>query len=193
MDILTGIVKNLVVIVVVASFLEILLPDSSMRPFVRFTIGLFVIIAIVNPLLSVFFSGSDLKSLAWDLPWEYNDDTEYEDIGIQVNRDIQNTGNQVIKQKVEEQINSLAILVPGVRDLATEVDLDLEGGGLSQVTLVIVSNQSGNSSSDGSVSAFSSREEVKQNQEEIKDKLTSMMKNLYGLEESKLEIKFEGG
>ena len=70
MEILTGIVKNLVVIVVVAGFLELLLPDSSMRPFVRFTIGLFIIIAIINPLLSVFYSGNDLKSLAWDLPWE---------------------------------------------------------------------------------------------------------------------------
>ncbi|NLV16467.1 MAG: stage III sporulation protein AF [Syntrophomonadaceae bacterium] len=193
MEILTGIVKNLVVIVVVAGFLELLLPDSSMRPFVRFTIGLFIIIAIINPLLSVFYSGNDLKSLAWDLPWEYSDGTGFEDIGVQVNKDIQNTGNQAIKQKVEEQINSLAMLVPGVRDLETEIDLDAEGRGLSQVTLVIVSNRSGSSSSGDSIAAFSSREEELQNQEEIKDKLTSMMKNLYGLEESKLKIKFEGG
>ena len=70
MEVLVTIVKNLLVIVVIASFLEILLPDSSVRPFVRFAIGLFVILAILNPILAVFFREA-MQAGAWDLPWEY--------------------------------------------------------------------------------------------------------------------------
>ena len=191
MEVLISIVKNLVVIVVIASFLEILLPNNSMRPFVRFTIGLFVILAILNPILSIFYSGRTLETQAWDLPWEYNETGAYEETGIEVNRDIQKAGSEVIKEKMEQQINSLAILVPGIGDLETQVVMDKEAGELSEVKLVIVPTSTG--SDDGTIEAFSSQEQRNQDQEIITKKLTSMMKNLYGLEEHQVVIKFKGG
>lgn len=191
MGVLISIVKNLVVIVVIASFLEILLPNNSMRPFVRFTIGLFVILAILNPILSIFYSGRALETQAWDLPWEYNETGGYEETGIEMNRDIQKAGSEVMKEKIKQQINSLAILVPGVGDLETQVVMDKEAGELSEVMLVIVPTSTG--SDDGTIEAFSSQEQRNQEQEVINKKLTSMMKNLYGLEEHQVVIKFKGG
>ena len=191
MEILISIVKNLLLIVVVASFLEILLPDNSMRPFVRFTIGLFVILAILNPILSTFYSERDLVAGAWELPWEYNGISDYQETGLEVNRDIRKAGSEVIKEKIEKQINSLASLVPGVGDLNTQVALDPESGELSEVMLVIETTSAG--SKDGTVEAFSSRDQAHQDQKVIKEKLTSMMRNLYGLEDQQVVIKFEGG
>jgi len=191
MEVLISIVRNLLVIVVIASFMEILLPDNSMRPFVRFTIGLFVILAILNPILSTFYSERALQAGAWDLPWEYNGTANYEETGIEVNRDIQKAGSEVIKGKIEQQINSLAILVPGVGDLETRVVMDPEAGELSEVTLVIVPASTG--SEDGTIEAFSSQDQQNQGQEVIAEKITSMMKNLYGLEKHQVVIKFKGG
>ena len=104
MEVLVTIVKNLLVIVVIASFLEILLPDSSVRPFVRFAIGLFVILAILNPILAVFFSGRAMQAGAWDLPWEYEESGDYQEVGREVNRDIQKVGSELIREKIEQQI-----------------------------------------------------------------------------------------
>ena len=168
-----------------------MLPDNSLRPFVRFTIGLFVILAILNPILSTFYSERDLMATAWDLPWEYSGISDFQETGEQVNRDIQKAGNEVIKEKIEQQINSLAILVPGVGDLNTQVALDPENGELSEVTLVIKPIHKG--SEDGAVEAFSSRDQKNQDREVIKEKLVSMMKNLYGLKGQQVVIKFEGG
>ncbi|MGE5544347.1 MAG: stage III sporulation protein AF [Bacillota bacterium] len=152
MGILMSIVKSLLLIVVIASFLEILLPDNSLRPFVRFTIGLFVILAILNPILSTFYSERALQASAWDLPWEYNETGRYRETGIEVNRDIQKVGSEVIKEKIEQQINSLAILVPGVGDLETRVVIDPQTGELSEVALAVVPMST--DSGDGTIEAF---------------------------------------
>lgn len=178
-------------IVVIASFLEILLPDNSMRPFVRFTIGLFVILAILNPILATIYSERDLMARAWDLPWEYSGTGDFQETGKQVNRDIQKAGSEVIREKIEQQINSLAILVPGVADLNTRVALDPESGELSEVMLVI--RPAHESSEDGAIEAFSSNDQENENLEVVREKLTSMMRNLYGLEDQQVVIKFEGG
>jgi len=189
-EILVTIVKNLLVIVVVASFLEILLPDSSIRPFVRFAIGLFVILAILNPILSVFFSGRAVQVGAWDLPWEYEESNDYQQTGREVNRDIQKVGSELIRAKLEQQISSMAILVPGVGDIQTKVTMTPGDGELSRVEMVI--EPVSTVSEEDSVTVFSSREQHDQEREIIVKKLNSMMKNLYGLNEDQVVIKFKG-
>jgi len=57
MAVLTEIVKTFLVIIILASFLELLLPEGKVKPFVRFAIGLFILIAVLNPGLSLLFSG----------------------------------------------------------------------------------------------------------------------------------------
>jgi len=192
LELLIGIAKNLLLIVVIATIMEILLPDSSMRPFVRFTIGLFVILAILNPVLKTIYSSRDLDSGAWDLPWKYQDTQDYEQAGLKINQEIQQAGSEVMKQKIERQITSLAVLVPGVGDLETEVSLDPERGQLSEVVMVVVP-ASATSSGDGSIETFSYREPGNPELETIREKLASMMRNLYGLEGKQVVIKFKGG
>jgi len=46
-------VKNIVLIVLFASFLELLLPSSAMQRFVRVIMGLLVLLAVLNPVLDV--------------------------------------------------------------------------------------------------------------------------------------------
>lgn len=50
---LTAWIKNIIFIVLFASFLELLLPNSSMQRFVRVIMGLFIMLAILGPAIDV--------------------------------------------------------------------------------------------------------------------------------------------
>ena len=56
MTVLSEIVRNVLVIVLIASFLELMLPEGTLRPFVRFAIGLFILIVVLSPLAGILFS-----------------------------------------------------------------------------------------------------------------------------------------
>lgn len=49
----TSWVKSIIFVVLFASFLELLLPSSSMQRFVRVIMGLFVMLAILNPVIDM--------------------------------------------------------------------------------------------------------------------------------------------
>ncbi|MCL1789795.1 MAG: stage III sporulation protein AF [Peptococcaceae bacterium] len=53
MDALKSLIGNLAFILLLAAFLEMLLPNSSMRGFVRLIMGLFVIAAVLQPITMV--------------------------------------------------------------------------------------------------------------------------------------------
>jgi stage III sporulation protein AF len=53
MEILRGIIRNIVIIIVLATFLEMLLPSSTMKKYVKLVIGLFIIVTILAPVLSL--------------------------------------------------------------------------------------------------------------------------------------------
>lgn len=57
METIRIIVKSLVVIIIFAAFLEIILPRSDMKRYVNLIIGLIVIIAVLNPFLTVINKG----------------------------------------------------------------------------------------------------------------------------------------
>ena len=51
MDILNDLVRNLVVLVIVMTFLEMLLPENKLRDFARLIFGLMIIATILNPIV----------------------------------------------------------------------------------------------------------------------------------------------
>lgn len=51
--IFTSWIKSIVFVVLFASFLELLLPSSSMQRFIRVIMGLFIMLAILNPVIDI--------------------------------------------------------------------------------------------------------------------------------------------
>lgn len=194
MDFVTEMVKNIVVIILLASFLEMLLPASNLRPFVRFAIGLFVVIAILNPVLSFINKGEDIKVDAWDMKWEQEQTDQVLEEGEELKQRILEQANAAVKGKVERQVGALAGLVPGVQALETKVDMD-DRGKIRNIVLVV---QTGSDETQDKVSEVRvwSEHQVYSNQQEqeaIKQKLLNLVQNLYGLDSSLIQIKFEGG
>lgn len=57
METLRLMVKSVVVIIIMAAFLEMILPRSDMKRYINLIIGMFVIIAVLNPFLAMFHQG----------------------------------------------------------------------------------------------------------------------------------------
>lgn len=61
-DFLSDWTKDLVTFIVVISFLEMILPKGNMRKFVKMTIGLVIIIVIINPFIKLVQGNIDIEA-----------------------------------------------------------------------------------------------------------------------------------
>lgn len=51
--------KQIIIVTLIAAFLDLLLPSSVMQKYVRMVMGLIVVLTMISPLLSVFHTGVD--------------------------------------------------------------------------------------------------------------------------------------
>ncbi|WP_270179230.1 stage III sporulation protein AF [Alkalihalobacillus sp. CinArs1] len=59
MDIITGWVTNIILLILIATVLELLLPNSNMQRYVKMVIGLMLMAVILSPLLKIFTEDFD--------------------------------------------------------------------------------------------------------------------------------------
>lgn len=65
MQTLQTLVRNLAIILLLATFLEMLLPNKSMRGFVQMVMGLFVISAVLSPITAFLNTPLAMEIPAW--------------------------------------------------------------------------------------------------------------------------------
>lgn len=194
METLADIVRTVLVIIIVASLLELLLPESGLKPFVSFAMGLFVLIAILNPILNVAFKNRDFKVDLWD--YKYNEKLEQQMLekGLDINQQILQTNDDMIQEKLQGQISAIAALVPGVQEVDTQIKA-VDAGALDKVYLVVRLEETEVSEQTNDVGVFSGSEKKlsEEEQDRIKEKILLVVDNLYGIEAGQIEIDFEGG
>lgn len=194
MQLLQEIVRNVLVIIILTSFLELLLPEGGVRPFVRFAVGMFIIIAVLNPVLSLLFSERELKVNLWDYQLEESKSEEIIDNGQQIQQEIITQHNEIAKEKLQGQIDAVAVLVPGVEEVKSEIEIGQDG----KVQAVNIWLQSGSpevkKAKDG-IQVFSGEDSSLSREEKkvIEDKVISIIGNFYGLSTSQIKVEFEGG
>jgi stage III sporulation protein AF len=136
---LQTLVRNLAVILLLASFLEMLLPSKSMQGFVKLVMGLFVISAILNPITAFLNMPLEMSIPAWT-------ETTSRDLpvlaagseGSKIGRD---AVHEQYKEIIKNQIKALALSVPGVKKAEVEVQLAEGSSGLTdqpRVTLIMI-------------------------------------------------------
>lgn len=131
MEGLQNLVRNLAVILLLASFLEMLLPNKSMKGFVKLVMGLFVISAILTPITSLLGMTLETGIPAWtessyqDLPVLASGE-EGEAIGT-------NAVQEQYKSIVINQVKALTVGIEGIRDLQVNVELAEGSGGLTDI------------------------------------------------------------
>jgi stage III sporulation protein AF len=122
MESLKLLIRNLSFILLLAAFLEMLLPSNKMRGFVHLVMGLFVIAAILNPLADILRLNYQNEVPAWF-------STQSSDLPV-LAAEGQNTdtGKIAIREQYRRiLINQISILVNAIEGVkSSEVDVILE-------------------------------------------------------------------
>ena len=129
MQALHTLVRNLVVILLLATFLEMLLPNKSMRGFVQMVMGLFVISAVLAPITTFLHTPLEMEIPAWtattpqDLPA-----IATEGQGLKLARD---AVQEQYRQILVNQIKALALSSDGVKGAEVDIEFEEGAGGLT--------------------------------------------------------------
>lgn len=194
MAVLAGMVKNVLVIIILASFLEVLLPEGRVKPFVRFAIGLFILIAILNPVLNALFEQREFEINLWDYQVSSEQEKEILEKGSRINQQIATSTEAGIREKMEGQVSAVVMLVPGVKEVKTSATLNGEGG-LSNLNLIVRLEESKQEQKGGEMDVFfgGGDSPSPEDRKQIEEKIRGVLSNLYGFDHLKIDVKFEGG
>lgn len=135
MEGLKTLIRNLTFILLLATFLELLLPGDKMKGFVRMIMGLFVIAAILAPLTDLLRLDFGNAAPAWvnvpssDMP-VLAADPNSKDIGKSAVR-------EQYRRILISQIRQLVLAVDGVQDAEIEVELDKSSGGFGDYPQIL--------------------------------------------------------
>lgn len=139
MQMLQTLVHNLTIILLLATFLEMLLPNKSMRGFVQMVMGLFVISAVLTPITTFLHTSLSMEIPAWttttpqDLPA-----IAAEGQGVKLGRDaVQGQYRQILTN----QIQALALSTNGVAAASVDIKFEDSTGGvtdLPKITGIVV-------------------------------------------------------
>ncbi|GAB6156087.1 stage III sporulation protein AF [Desulfosporosinus burensis] len=129
MQTLQTLVRNLAVILLLATFLEMLLPNKSMRGFVQMVMGLFVISAVLAPITAFLHTPLSMEIPAWTAttPQELPA-LALEGQGVKVGRDAVQEQYRLI---LINQIKALALSTQGIETAEVNVELEEGAGGFT--------------------------------------------------------------
>jgi stage III sporulation protein AF len=129
-------VRDIVLLVLYITFLEMLIPRGNMQKYVRLVTGLLVMLAIIRPIMSLVGGGFSLDGL---LPFEEVGDGSMNQI-IFTGQEIQRKGQEVVQgtsvAMAEGKIRGILMTFEDIED--SEVDLRASGGQISGARLQIL-------------------------------------------------------
>ncbi len=120
---ITAWVKSIVLVVLFATFLEFLLPASSMQRFVRVIMGLFIMLALLNPIIEILHSRW-LPEKATVFGTSSGNPSE---IKRAVDRVVENRAQvtqDIYRRDIARQIRALVIAIDGVSEARIVVDTE---------------------------------------------------------------------
>lgn len=122
MEVITNLVRDIAVIVILASFMEMLLPNSNMKRFVQVILGLFILITILNPIVN--FLNEDLSTHvnAWQFQANPGELEEIMAQGMSLAQTSDDNALRQYEQRLEQQISGLVTLIPEVDNVKVKVD-----------------------------------------------------------------------
>lgn len=125
MSVLTELVRNIMLIIILTSFLDMIMPSHSMQRFVKVVMGLFVLIAILNPILNLINQGQEIEAFVWQEEEFY--ESQFNSV-LEQGENLQRVNREILwetyQQKIEKQMETLVLTVDGVEKAEVHVQLD---------------------------------------------------------------------
>jgi len=201
---LSDIVKNVAIIILLTTFLDMLLPNNNMQRFIKVVMGLFVMLAILNPIISLL--DKDLELSAWQLsvPTEQEVDTVLVN-GKKLNDLTQTQALDEYKGRIAQQMEALVKLIPEVGEVKCAVTISPSDkiGSIGEIkkTTIWVSLEEKNTSTNieevepvrveiGNNGKKRHKEGEVKTDDQVKKKIINIITNYYSLEKNMLEVIF---
>lgn len=143
MEAITLWVKNIVLVVVFACFLDLLLPNSSMQRFIKVIVGLFIMLAILNPLVGFFQNKWETEAALASST--LTDGRQSGDLTTTINHAVgerEALAKEIYTKDLSKQIRTLVLAIQGVQEAKVAVELVDEKknnhkGGISKIKIYL--------------------------------------------------------
>lgn len=163
-------IKNLILVVLLAGFIQILVPGEPFKRYIRVVMGFFIIITLLNPLLA--FLQLDLEG---EIPWPYETSSSF--------RDIQQTGEDLRYRGEEELVHVLQ------QERKREIEGELLARGFPLFTVLVSIGRRGEAEVFLSLSSSEKTEE----RQKIEQRLYEFFWQFYHLPASRVHIEWNEG
>lgn len=203
LDFLRQWIINIAATIIFVSFIEIIMPDNSMRKYIRLVVGLLVMIVIINPLLSLTAGEFDMGDKILEMASAIN----IRDIRHQVENIEEGQRESIIevyRNRLEEQIarqvteENLANKVTAEVDIEEDLKSDGFGAikgirlfvydkgddqeGIKKIGIDKVEINTGKQPHESAVDAMS------QSQTQLTDKISEYLAGIYGVSPDKIDV-----
>lgn len=201
-EIIKGWIINIVTIIILISFLEILMPDSKMKKYINLILGFIVMLVILGPIIDALNNNGDLEQDVFMISGELSKN-EY----AFINSNIENRQAEQLAALYKERIkNDIVYRVESRYDVkVTEVYIELEDNTKEEIGEIkklelSVTNKNGELKEDTIpiVKIDVSNEEINEsniNNENVNDinvnlkkKIKEDISDIYNMSESNVEI-----
>ncbi len=186
---ITSWIKEIIYIILFATFLEFLLPNGHMRKFIRVIIGLFIMLAILSPVMDIMSKGQQLDSVSSQRVMSYQDSKTGEAANkIAVSQE--ELAIDLYRQQLAKQIRSVVVTLDGVADaqVAVELDQSVNKAGPGDIHKVLITLQQGRLSQVAPVALSGSGAAGNAPDDKVKAKVTRTVAELYQLSPQKIFV-----
>ena len=192
MEVIKELVCNVVIIILLTTFLDMLLPSGGLRPFVKVIMGLFVLVSMLNPVLNFFLGEREFEVFAWQqdksmpgFTTVLADSNRLNDVNKEIFLENYATSMAL-------QMEAMLKLLKGVRDI--DVNVVLTGGrqagsieGVKAVTVTVERIKTA-AAAENSVAAAAKKNEEIIIAKEIKDTLAQY----FAIKSAQISVFFVG-
>lgn len=198
---ITSWIKDIILIVLFSVFLELLLPNSSMQKFVRIIMGLFILLAILNPIIGLIEEQAVPSQLP-ALSRQTDSNTTNANIVMTANKVVENReklANAIYVRDLSKQIKATVMSIDGVGDAKVIVTLEPAAAPskrLDKIKTVVVYIAPGISSNEQKITKITvgitvpkSEETTTELSAALVDKTTRTITELYQLKASQVEVR----
>ncbi len=136
MDSLTRWIRDIVLLVLYITFLEMLIPSGTMRKYVRLATGLIIIFAMLHPILNVL-GGFDLENI--DIIKTLSPSNSSVDHITIIGQEVRERGEGIALKtsitKTEEKVRGMLMTIEDIQDV--RITLTVHNGKLSQAKVAV--------------------------------------------------------
>ncbi|OCL26952.1 stage III sporulation protein AF [Orenia metallireducens] len=123
MDFLTNWIRNIVLVIIFANFIEMLLPNNNTKREINMVIGLFIILVILSPIINLLNYQSNFLSLFNIFNYSKPSFEEIVQEGEKLKEDNQGRAKDY-KRRLNRQIEALIKLNSDLTDIKAKVDFN---------------------------------------------------------------------